>query len=322
MTDAPFDNDLAEGPANGRAFWCLAEDGVRLRLGLWSPEAKCKGTILLFSGRSECLEKYGRTATELVARGFAVLIIDWRGQGLSDRLTQDRMQGHIARFADYQEDVAAMVQAAHDLKLPHPWHLLGHSMGACIGLRALHEGLSVSSCAFTAPMWGIRMTAAQRMLAWPVSWLAQALGKGHNYIPDKTGSNRTSYVLNTRFEDNCLTQGADMYAYLVRLAENLPDRLIGGATLGWLYAALTECRALGRMPAPDIPVLVLTAGRDEVVDNSVITARLRNWHGARSGHLPDAMHDILSERTEIRSRALSDICGFFAAHTKTAPPTG
>jgi len=300
----------------------MAEDGVRLRLGLWSPEAGCRGTILFFSGRSECIEVYGRTAAGFVARGFAVLIIDWRGQGLSDRLTQDRMQGHITRFVDYQRDVAAMVQAAHDLELPHPWHLLGHSMGGCIGLRALHESLPVSSSAFTAPMWGIRMTAAQGLLAWPVSWLAQALGKGHNYIPDKTGNNRTSYVLNTGFEDNRLTQDADMYAYLVRLAENLPDRLIGGATLGWLYAALTECRALGRMPAPDIPALVFTAGLDEVVDNSVIAVRLRDWHDARSEYLPDAMHDILSERPVIRGRTISDICDFFVAHRKTAPPTG
>ncbi len=326
MNDAPIDNDLAEGPANGRAFWCLAEDGLRLRVAHWRPAVECRGTILLFSGRSECVEKYGRTATELVAHGYAVLVMDWRGQGLSDRLVSDRMRGHVDAFPDYQKDAAALIRAARELDLPDPWHLLGHSMGACIGLRALNDGLPVVSCAFTAPMWGITMSPLQRVLAWPVSWGARLSGKAGNYLPDKTRQNRKSYVLTVGFEDNRLTQDADMFAYLVRLAENLPDRLIGGATFGWLNAALRECRALRSKTSPDIPALVFSAGQDEIVDNRVTAERMKHWSHARYEVVSDAMHDILSERPEIRNRVISEICHFFTrqagAQNKAALPKG
>ena len=39
MTDAPFFNAVAEGPQDGRAVWLTAADGVKIRAGLWNPQA-------------------------------------------------------------------------------------------------------------------------------------------------------------------------------------------------------------------------------------------------------------------------------------------
>ncbi|MEO0498857.1 MAG: alpha/beta fold hydrolase, partial [Pseudomonadota bacterium] len=61
--------------------------------------------------------------------GYDAFALDWRGQGLSDRLTDDRMLGHVGRYADYQKDVAAFLEAAQDLDPPKPWFLFGHSLG-------------------------------------------------------------------------------------------------------------------------------------------------------------------------------------------------
>ena len=68
-----------------------------------------RGTAVIFPGRTEYAEKYGPVAGELVARGFAVAVIDWRGQGLSDRHPRNAMLGHVHDFADYQRDVAALM---------------------------------------------------------------------------------------------------------------------------------------------------------------------------------------------------------------------
>ncbi len=57
-------------------------------------------------------------------------------------------------------------------------------------------------------MWGIKMSAVQRIAAWPLSWAAKALGQGHRYVPGERGN---IYVLETAFEDNNLTHNADMY---------------------------------------------------------------------------------------------------------------
>ena len=132
MESAPLFAEIADGPDGGEAWWLTADDGVRIRVGAWAKDAP-KGTVLLFPGRTEYIEKYGRTAAHLARRGYATLAIDWRGQGIADRLVSDAMAGHVLDFNDYQRDVAAMISAARELDLPKPWHLLAHSMGAVSG---------------------------------------------------------------------------------------------------------------------------------------------------------------------------------------------
>ena len=56
-------------------------DGVSIRFARWHPPPGRKGTVCLFQGRAEFIEKYFETVRELRARGFAVATIDWRGQG-------------------------------------------------------------------------------------------------------------------------------------------------------------------------------------------------------------------------------------------------
>ena len=69
MTPAPLYTDIADGPSGGQAFWLTAEDGVRLRAAIWPGGSK--GTVFLLPGRTEYIEKYGRAAGDLAARGFA-----------------------------------------------------------------------------------------------------------------------------------------------------------------------------------------------------------------------------------------------------------
>lgn len=138
---APLHRLPDEPDSRGQAFWVTTSDGLRLRLGLWQPAGTARGTVLLFQGRTEYLEKYSPIAAWLAAQGLAVIAPDWRGQGLSDRLLADPRPGHIGDFADYRADVAAVVSAAESLALPRPWQLLAHSMGGCIGLAALRRPL-------------------------------------------------------------------------------------------------------------------------------------------------------------------------------------
>ncbi|MFD2842686.1 alpha/beta fold hydrolase [Paracoccus cavernae] len=114
--------------------------------------------MLLFQGRAEYLEKYNGVAQALNEAGYDVLSLDWRGQGLSDRLIDNPHLSHIADFADYQRDVLELVVAAGELSLPRPWHLLAHSMGGAIGYASLLDELPVVSAVFSSPMWGINTT--------------------------------------------------------------------------------------------------------------------------------------------------------------------
>ena len=85
------------------------------------------------------VEKYGPTVTDLTAQGFDVAVIDWRGQGLSDRLSDARLRGDVPDFADYQKDLWAY-WGWLDSFSKQPRHILAHSMGGCIALRGLTGG--------------------------------------------------------------------------------------------------------------------------------------------------------------------------------------
>lgn len=89
LDPAPLYTDIAPGPEGGQAHWAETSDGKRIRLGHW-PCAGARGTVLLFPGRTEYIEKYGLCAADFARRGLATMAIDWRGQGLSDRLLQIR----------------------------------------------------------------------------------------------------------------------------------------------------------------------------------------------------------------------------------------
>ena len=113
LSPAPLHTEIANGPDDGRAYWLTTPDGVRIRIGVWG--GGDKGTVLLFPGRTEFVEKYGVTAKGFLERGFSTVAIDWRGQGLADRALDNRLIGHVDDFLDYQKDVEAVLAALPDL---------------------------------------------------------------------------------------------------------------------------------------------------------------------------------------------------------------
>jgi len=306
---APFYADVADAPDGGVCRWLTAADGVRLRACFWRTGAR--GTVLLFSGRTEYAEKYGPAARELAARGFAMATIDWRGQGLSARLSGDAALGHVEHFTDYQTDVAALLALVRAEGLPEPYYLIAHSMGGQIGLRALIDGLAVRAAVFSAPMWGIRVHPALRPLAWALGSLGSAMGQGQHYAP---GTSATSYVLEAGFAGNVLTRDADMYAFMCRQVSHHPDLVLGGPSLQWLYAALRDCLALSHAPSPDLPCLTMFGAREKVVDSDRIRHRMAHWPGAALEVVPDAEHELMMEAPAVRQRFYDMAAGLFTRH--------
>lgn len=305
---APFHRLPGEAHSPGQAFFLRAEDGLRLRLGLWRAEAAA-GTVLLFPGRTEYLEKYDRIAARLAADGLAVLAIDWRGQGLSDRLLPDRRAGHIPDFALYQTDVVEMVVAADALDLPRPWHLLAHSMGGCIGLAALLNGLPVQTAAFSAPMWGLHHPRVPDAVIAGVTRTARRLGRA-DLTAMGTGGGGT-YLLDAPFRGNALTGDPLQWARLVAQAGSWPDLTLGGATYAWIAAARAECRRLASLPSPDLPTLIGLGGAEAVVSPPAVRSRAAGWPQARLLDLPGARHELMFESEDTAKRFLAGVTALF-----------
>ncbi len=280
-----------------------------------APPPAPRGTVLLFPGRTEYIEKYGPVARELAGMGLASVAIDWRGQGLSDRACDDPMAGHVRDFAEYQLDVDAMLKLVARLDLPMPLFVLGHSMGGCIALRALHEGLAVAGAVFSAPMWGLSIAPGLRPLAWGASFLLHALGRGCVLAP---GTRRTTYVEEQEFEGNTLTTDRESYEFLQRQARAHPELTLGGPSMSWLRAALLETRALARLPAPALPALSFLGTRERIVDPRPVRDLMARWPGGRLEVLEGAEHEILMETPQIRAR----VWQAFGAFVEAAPAPG
>ena len=309
MEPAPFHHDVADAAESARALWVSAPDGARVRIGLLGEGGR--GTVLLFPGRTEFVEKYGPAGRAFAARGYATLAVDWRGQGMTDRPLPDRATGHVDRFVAYQSDVAAALQAAEALALPRPWHLIGHSMGGAIGLRAVYSGLPVASAVFSGPMWGIALSPLLRPTAWVVTTLSRPVGLGGRIVP---GSDSTCYVLEAPFEDNVLTTDPDMFAWMKAQLRAYPDLALGGPSMTWVNEALRETRALARRRAPDLPCLCVTGENERIVDVPAIRRRMEGWPKGRMVMEPGAEHEVMMERAEVRERFFDAACALFDAN--------
>ncbi|WP_071672740.1 alpha/beta hydrolase [Nioella nitratireducens] len=301
MEPAPFLHEIADGPAGGRAFWLTTDDGTRIRLGVWPAPEGAKGTILMFPGRTEYIEKYGRFARDMAARGYATIAIDWRGQGLADRPAHRRDMGHVVSFDEYREDVAVVRAALDTLDLPQPWFLLGHSMGGAIGLRALHDGLPVRGAIFSAPMWGIRMSGFLKAISGVVLGLSKPLGL------DKTFAPTTGPFEPMVFNDNPLTTDRDNFNYMEGQVEKHPELALGGPSMRWVNAALAETGTLLAMEPPNLPMLVLLGSEEAIVESSAVHERAASWPGSRLQIIEGARHEVLMEAPDKRDACLAAI---------------
>ena len=304
---APYHAEIAHGPETGACHWVKTSDGVRIRVGHW-PLAKAGGTVLIFPGRTEFIEKYGQIATAFGQRGLASAAVDWRGQGLSDRLLDNPMIGHVERFTDYQKDVAALMRAARSLELPRPYFLLAHSMGGAIGLRSLMEGMAVSAAAFSAPMWGIQMAGHLRPAAWVLSHAMPKIGRGHMLPP---GSRLDHHVLVDGFENNLLTRDRQQFEIMRDQMIRHPELSLGGPSFVWLREALRETRHLASRPSPNLRCVTYLGSNERIVELTPVHKRMQQWPGGRLQIVPGGEHEVLMESPELTNPIFDDLTAHF-----------
>lgn len=309
MTDAPYYAEICNGPANGYALWRKASDGVRLRIGLWPLDGATK-TVLIFTGRTEYIEKYAHIAASFHDAGYAVATLDWRGQGLSDRLIDEPHRGHVSAFEDYQKDVETLLSTVNSEGMPAPHAMLAHSMGGCIGLRSLMNGLTVKGALFSAPVWGILMAPALRPVAWTLSRAADMIGTGSTLAP---GTNARSFLSIDPFQDNTLTRDADMWKMMGDHIKAVPALELGGPSLHWLREALDECAAIMRAPAPNIPCLTFLGDNERIVDAPSIHQKMADWTNGDLQIVRDGEHEVFMDTPATRAKITAQAVAFLDA---------
>lgn len=290
-------------PAGAETGSLIAYDGTELRYARWKPPSRGrKGTVCLFGGRSEFIEKYFETVSDLRQRGFAVATLDWRGQGGSGRALRNALKGHVEDFAQYDADVALFVSEIVLPDCPPPYFALAHSMGGNILIRAA----CMRDCWFdrmvlTAPMMGLAARGASLALTSVASQLAVYFGLGDLYMP---GGSDT--VLATRpFEGNPLTSDKRRYERNRLILEAAPQLGLASPTIAWLRAAtasMQEINGFGFPPRVHVPILMIAAGDDKVVSNRAIDKLALQLKAGDRIVIDGARHELLQERELIREQ--------------------
>jgi lysophospholipase len=292
------------------SWWLRAADGIRLRAGLWRA-ADPRGQVVLLPGRTEYLEQQALPAAELVRRGLDVLSLDWRGQGLADRLSaHSPLRGHIADFADFHADLDALLADPLAGTGGRPRIVLGNSMGGTIACAALGQRRfgPVRAAILTAPMFGIAMGGPGRLTARTIIAAARLLGFAEHWPPGLQG--HIPFVLRP-FEQNLVTQDRDYWDWMAGMARTHPALTLGLPTFGWLAAAGRAMDELRHAQPPDCPVLFVVGTEERVVDVAAIrrgAARI----GARFADIEGARHLLLAEAEPMRAAAWAAIDGFLA----------
>lgn len=300
-------------PANAFAGMLRTRDGVHLRFARFAPPPGNKGTVCIFPGRSEFIEKYFETVADLQKRGFAVAILDWRGQGLSDRALRNRAKGHVKRFSAFDTDLKAFMAEIVLPDCPPPFFALGHSMAGAIVLRALVRGERwFDRVVLSAPMIALHGLGAKAVTRWTIRTMRWA-GFGTRFVPG--GSD--AIIGTAPFAGNILTSDPVRYARNAAILKADPLLGIGSPTVTWTDSAMRAMAALAEPSLPGRirqPLLLIGAGRDQVVSTPAIEefgVRLRN-----GSHLviPGAQHELLMEQDQFRGQ-------FWAAFDAFVPGT-
>jgi lysophospholipase len=302
-------------PPGAEAAWFTGAGGVRLRAALFTPgRVRPRGSIVLSGGRTEPIEKYFELIEDFLARGFVVLAHDWRGQGLSARALADPLKGHASGFKAYLEDFERLL-AAYQARLPKPWIAVAHSMGGCLTLLALAHGEErFSGAIFSAPMLGVQTGKISRPVGEALTRLNIAFGRAGRYALGDPGK-----PFDDTFEGNALTHDRKRFLrHRAQIAAE-PALALGGPTWGWVDFAF---RATAWLAKPDrlrrvtIPVIILSAEQDALVDNAAQAAAERSLPQGKLITVHGAKHEILMETDDMRNIFLR---AFDALTGRTAP---
>lgn len=293
-------------PANTETFWFAGKGNVRLRAAFCPAQVTgqsiARGSMLFSPGRTEYLEKFLELARDVTARGFNFAVLDHRGQGLSERVHDDPLKGHVKDFTDYAADFEQLY--AHlGARLTGPLYLGGHSMGGLIAADVARRGaLDIAGMVLCAPMFGFKdgnaiMVALVR--------IAAAMGFAGKSPPGVDGGGAQS-------ENAARTLTTDPVRFARDTARNAQnsDIHLGPPTFGWLKAALDKQNDMfmpGGFDALNMPIYMASAGNEKLVSNAAIRQAHRHMPNAVYENIPGALHELIEERDQYRNRFMEGL---------------
>ncbi|MDG2475205.1 MAG: alpha/beta hydrolase [Paracoccaceae bacterium] len=272
----------------GSLYITSSIDDRKIRFAIWPKGTK--GLIIFFNGRNEYIEKYNEAYKKFQNLGYAVVTLDWRGQGLSDRAKNLDHLGYVDNFSEYQLDVEAVLNHVEVIKVSGPRILVGHSTGGCIGLRTLtNKKFNIERAIFLAPLWG---AYPMQRLSYRISQVMVRCGWAKK---SPISRKLKPYVLSTTPERNCHTSDQIQFQRLQKIIVSDPRLSTGPATFGWIAAVGDELINLEKQKSLTIPHLVLLGQNDSLISQKEVKKKCRFNKHCELQVISGARHELLIE---------------------------
>lgn len=293
--------------------------GADIRYGHASPEGVAKGRMVILPGFRESAEKYNEVMNEMLKKGFEVWIMDWRGQGGSERYLKDNPQK--AHHEGYDEQIETLHEFTQNV-MPisdTPLIMVAHSMGGHIGLRYLkeHEGV-FDSALLSSPMFDIQTAGLPKPLARQMAKFAKAGNYLEKYIPG--GSDRAG---RESFENNNKTSDTVRFEAANDIIEHNPKLAIGDPTYGWIYHTFASIDILNDekyLKAIKTPILMEVSDNERIVDRAAQDRALKFLPNAEKVDIAGAQHEIWMEQDKYRNQWVAKVDEFLAKRLENAGP--
>lgn len=277
-------------PGARHAFGLLRTKRSDLALHVLRPRPY-RATVVLVHGYLEHGAYFRHAARRLLAEGYAVVLFDLPGHGLSS--------GSFATVRDFSEYAAAVDRVVRfaEKTLRKPVHLVGHSMGcsAIVELLLTKKAAAVRRVVLVAPLvhpahWALTKAAC--------SLFSRVVAKVPRMFP--VHSSDREFMLFTLFKDPLLRK-------------KIP--------VPWVHAMLRWNRRLEAYPASPKEVLMVQGTGDTIVDGKFNIAFLRKkFPNARTYLIERANHQLFNEAAPYRNKALNAIVRYLSGKTHGLSP--
>lgn len=324
-------------------FWhCVSEesfvttDDINISYAVNFTDAK-RAYIVIVPGRTEGYLKYKELAYDLDQQGFDCVIIDHRGQGLSQRLLTNKFKGYVEKFDHYAKDLhqlLSQVLPEKHAKQCQSSFMLAHSMGGPIALRYLQNyENNVRSLVLSSPMIAVSSGNTPLWLAKFLitcgtklnSWLSN-----NNFSQKDTNLQKDSWYFfdqqdneETPFETNVLMHSPERYQHFQSLYQANPRLQLGGVTFHWLKQALQANKDIFQdIEKIKIPLLMMQAGKEKLVDNEAQNDFCQQLYKINATFcindqpmvISGAYHELFFEIDEYRNTAIDATVSWFQSH--------
>lgn len=253
-------------------FELSSYDETPLFVRYYQPEHDVARTLLVVHGASEHGQRYDHVARAMVAREWNVIVGDLRGQGLSGGETM-----HVTDFKQYVDDIEVIRR--HFQLRPNRTAILGHSMGGLISIRALQTSPGIASAlVLSSPLLALDLAIPPLMLA---------MGRLASYVAPRA-----------RFSSRRGGRGLGTRNLIVRARRDNDPLYRDSVTAGWFFAMKSATRdAFAEADKLTVPLLLLQAGEDQIVDGSVAKPWLASAGSKDKTYrlFPEHFHELLNE---------------------------